>query len=104
MKNNRFVFEISVDGPGYNEENIEDLYGKGAGYCPDFSEHSIAMDDVYSIFKDALLQQMEFKINALIKPDPNEETQKAYLEHVDASIDRCRKVQGTLKFVRKEEI
>jgi len=102
MKTNKFVFEISVEGPGYNEENVEELYGEGAMYNPDFSEHSVVMDEVYEIFKDALMQRMEFKMNALIKPVPNEAAQKAYLTHVDAAIELYRKVQGSLKFVRKE--
>jgi hypothetical protein len=104
MKTKRFVFEISVEDIPFTEETYKQFLGEDAYYNSDFPPETFVMQDIYDTFKDALAQQLHFKMNALRKPDADEATRKAYLKYCDKRLDFNEKIIETLKLVRIEEI
>lgn len=106
----RFTYQIQVRDIEYSPETVEEIYGKGSSYNPDFREDSLALEILGSLFQDAIghCLMMTTSFLAEEKPPANKKNwtnrQRAYLKHLEGKRRAYEAIQNTLKLVKSEKV
>ena len=107
MKNEKFIFEISVDAVPHNKQTAEEIYGKGA-YEPDkFGEESHAVDIISEVFKDSFTHSsmalMEHLAKCKCNPENMSEPDRQFYNYLKKKNRVAEAVWDSLKFSRMEK-
>lgn len=104
----RFTYQIQLDDIEYSPETVEEIYGKGSSYNPDFREDSLALETLGSLFQDAIGHSLMMTTSFLAeeKPPENEkewtERQRSYFQYLKRKRLLYEAIQKTLKLVKSE--
>lgn len=97
----KFYYQIEVEEIPYSPYTVEQLFGKGAKYNPDYSEDCIARETICDLIKDAIISVLKSKMDfisrkkcdsdKLVGPD------KQMWDYFCEKEARYRKIESTIK-------
>ncbi len=107
LKNETFIFEISVEAVPHNKATAEEIYGKGAYESGKFGVESHASDLVSTVFQDASTHCQMNLIKHLAKckcePEQMSEPDRFYYNYLQRKADTAEAVWHSMKFIRVEK-
>lgn len=103
MKTKTFTYQLQVTELPLNEDTIEDAYGIGATYNPDFSEDIFAREILCEMVKDAKMQCISLLMNHLVETKDTEPTESyiAYRKYLETKQEQYEAIFKTIKLVDK---
>ena len=106
MKNEKFVYEISVDAVPHNEKTCTEIFG--GGYNPDFPINTHASELIGTVLQDAVIAciRAETRHLAECKCEIKDmtEAQKRFHDFLCKKTSIAEAVEKSLKFVRMEKL
>jgi hypothetical protein len=102
MRTKTFKFQLEVEDVPYAPDTVEYLFGKGSKHNADYPENVMATEVVSDLFKDAIMQVMDSKMNFISQRkienvDTLEGSNKEFWDYLCKKEERYKKIEQSIK-------